>query len=122
MTDHTLGSEVHINDFDVRPLINASPKTVLENLTVPATCAVSFTTPNLQRTYSLRVIVMLHCCGQSQEMLYNTGHVTLLGVELGSKGAERDSDGVYDPDMDGPREMFQGRLVPSLYVRHYRHG
>ena len=120
MTEHTIGSEVHINDFDARPLINASPKTVLEYLTVPATCAASFATPNLQRTYSLRVIVMLQCGGQSQEMLYNTGNVTLLGAELGSKGMERETDEVYNPDMDGPREMFEGRLVPSLFVRHWR--
>ena len=119
MTDHTLGSEVHINDFDARPLINASPKTVLENLTAPVTCAVSFATPNLQRTYSLQVIVMLQCGGQSQEMLYNTGNVTLLGAEVGSKGTEREYDEAYDP-MDGPREMFQGRLLPSAYVRLFK--
>ncbi|KAL2042088.1 hypothetical protein N7G274_005276 [Stereocaulon virgatum] len=120
MAEHTLGSEVHINDFKARPLINPSPKTALEYLTVPATCAASFATPNLQRTYSLRVIVMLQCGGQSQELLYNTGNVALLGAEFGSKGIEREDDEVYNPDMDGPREMFQGRLAPSLYVRNYR--
>lgn len=116
-TDHTLGSEVHTNNFDARPLINALPKTVLEDLTVPGTCAASFATPNLQHTYRLQVVVTLQSGGQSQEVRYSTEAVTMLAAELGSKGLERESDEAYDFESDGPRVLYEGRLYPPTYAR-----
>lgn len=121
MTDYTLGSEVHINDLDTRPLVNASPITVLEDLTVPGTCAVSFSTPNLQRTYSLQVVVVLQCGDQSQEMLYKTENVTLLGAEIGSDGKDREYDEAYDEDIHGPLEMLKGKLLPPAYLRRLKY-
>ena len=119
ITYQRLASEVHTSSLDAKPLINAMPTTVLDHLTVPDTCAASFTTQNLQLTYGLQVVVTLQCGTRSEELCFDTETVTVLGAELGSKGDQKEHEEIYDVFEHGPFETYKRRMGVQDALRQF---
>jgi len=83
---------------------------LLQSPRIPSNLASSFECVNIQRTYSLKVSLVVECGGETYDIAFDLSPVTLLGAELGDVGRNREEEEGYDPEIDGVRTWVDGCL------------